>query len=261
MRKILLIIICILALILTTGCNTPEAQYQKLVKAINLGVSVEQVEEFLQKSKALGDEYKDNKQIRLCLESYKAISENKLVSASVYLFNNIPKDYSGEISRGIDHLRTVFKEKAIPEAEKLIKEQKYYDAMTLLNPVKDIEGFSQLWNYAAALEEIKNENMHDAIKQIYKISYFYDGPLADEIKKTKLDIEDMGKYKYIIRDAKPDPVLGMTMYEVEFDSSWGKPEKKNISTGSYGVHEQWVYGYGDYIYIENSIVTGIDESK
>ena len=39
--------------------------------------------------------------------------------------------------------------------------------------------------------------------------------------------------------------------------SWGEPEDINKTTGSYGTHEQWVYGYGSYLYFENGKLTTI----
>lgn len=38
--------------------------------------------------------------------------------------------------------------------------------------------------------------------------------------------------------------------------SWGEPRKINRTTGSYGVHEQWVY-YNSYLYFENGKLTAI----
>lgn len=40
--------------------------------------------------------------------------------------------------------------------------------------------------------------------------------------------------------------------------SWGKPNDVNKTTGSYGVHEQWVY-YGNYLYFENGKLTTIQD--
>lgn len=37
--------------------------------------------------------------------------------------------------------------------------------------------------------------------------------------------------------------------------SWGTPEDINKTVGSWGVHEQWVYGSGYYVYFENGILT------
>jgi hypothetical protein len=39
--------------------------------------------------------------------------------------------------------------------------------------------------------------------------------------------------------------------------SWGEPNDINKTTGSYGVHEQWIYGDGSYLYFENGILTAI----
>jgi len=49
--------------------------------------------------------------------------------------------------------------------------------------------------------------------------------------------------------------LGMTTEQVLL--SWGNPNDVNRSVGSWGVHEQWVYGYSSrtYLYFENGILT------
>jgi hypothetical protein len=39
--------------------------------------------------------------------------------------------------------------------------------------------------------------------------------------------------------------------------SWGEPSDINKSSGSWGVHEQWVYGSGNYLYFENGVLTSI----
>jgi hypothetical protein len=50
--------------------------------------------------------------------------------------------------------------------------------------------------------------------------------------------------------------VGMTAKQV-LSSNWGRPESVNRTTGSYGTHEQWVYGGGNYLYFENGILTSI----
>lgn len=50
--------------------------------------------------------------------------------------------------------------------------------------------------------------------------------------------------------------LGMTKEEVV--ASWGKPRDINKTVGSWGVHEQWIYGefpHSTYLYFENGILT------
>lgn len=39
--------------------------------------------------------------------------------------------------------------------------------------------------------------------------------------------------------------------------SWGRPEDINRSVYSFGVHEQWVYGGGNYLYFEDNVLTAI----
>lgn len=57
-------------------------------------------------------------------------------------------------------------------------------------------------------------------------------------------------------EARGGVAIGMTAKQVRA-SNWGAPAKINRSTGSYGVHEQWVYSGNNYIYLENGIVTSI----
>ncbi len=38
--------------------------------------------------------------------------------------------------------------------------------------------------------------------------------------------------------------------------SWGQPDDINRTVGSWGVHEQWVYGADQYLYFENGKLTG-----
>ena len=48
---------------------------------------------------------------------------------------------------------------------------------------------------------------------------------------------------------------GMTAEQCR--ASWGRPEDINRTEGSYGVHEQWVYGDGNYLYFEDGYLTTI----
>lgn len=56
--------------------------------------------------------------------------------------------------------------------------------------------------------------------------------------------------------------IGMNQDQVK--AAWGKPYKINSSTGSYGVHEQWVMseGFGgDYLYFQNGVLTSMQQSS
>jgi hypothetical protein len=50
--------------------------------------------------------------------------------------------------------------------------------------------------------------------------------------------------------------IGMTEKAV-LASCWGKPEKRNVTITAHGEHDQWVYGNGSYVYLEDGIVTAI----
>jgi len=52
--------------------------------------------------------------------------------------------------------------------------------------------------------------------------------------------------------------LGMSQKRV-LASNWGEPRDVNRTTGRFGVHEQWVYGDGRYLYFKNGVLTTIQE--
>ena len=53
--------------------------------------------------------------------------------------------------------------------------------------------------------------------------------------------------------------IGMTGEMVR--SSWGKPTRVNTTNTARGTREQWVYGTGQYVYLENGRVTAIQQSR
>lgn len=57
---------------------------------------------------------------------------------------------------------------------------------------------------------------------------------------------------------KVAPSIGMTADEVR-NSTWGSPSKINATTTAKGTHEQWVYSTSRYIYLDNGIVTSIQD--
>lgn len=88
-------------------------------------------------------------------------------------------------------------------------------------------------------------NLNLAKDELKEISLNYQGALADEVKALKNAI-----------DAKPS--IGMTRYAVVL-SSWGKPSKINKTTTANVVKEQWVYYGNKYIYLEDDVVSAIQE--
>ncbi|GEM_PF-4420519 len=62
--------------------------------------------------------------------------------------------------------------------------------------------------------------------------------------------------KFTPKIAEGKIIKGMTPEMVR--ASWGEPDDINQTVGSFGVHEQWVFGetYADYVYFENGKVVG-----
>jgi hypothetical protein len=88
----------------------------------------------------------------------------------------------------------------------------------------------------------------------------------DKIQKNKIVIARENKNKklaekYKDSEFKPEILkhkvaIGMTK-EMVVDS-WGNPEDINRTVGSWGVHEQWVYGH-TYLYFEDGKLTSFQD--
>lgn len=57
-----------------------------------------------------------------------------------------------------------------------------------------------------------------------------------------------------------EPEIGMSESDV-LSSSWGEPEKRNVTESANSKKEQWVYSNNKYIYFENGVVTSIQKSE
>jgi hypothetical protein len=43
--------------------------------------------------------------------------------------------------------------------------------------------------------------------------------------------------------------------------AWGEPKRKNVTVGMSGRHEQWVYGSGSYVYLDDGVVTAVSTTE
>ena len=66
--------------------------------------------------------------------------------------------------------------------------------------------------------------------------------------------EEQKRQEYLANE----PQIGMTAEEVK-NSNWGEPKKINKTTFEWGVTEQWCYPNYKYIYLDDGIVTAIQE--
>lgn len=124
----------------------------------------------------------------------------------------------------------------------------------------EIEGWTDITHiatgdfYTAAIRSdgtiLNTQQSKTAIERAKKDSTLSksDRELLDKIKKA----EEYAKAE------KNKPKIGMTALQVK-NSSWGEPKKINKTTTAYSITEQWVYLDNKYVYLENGIVTTIQE--
>ena len=62
-----------------------------------------------------------------------------------------------------------------------------------------------------------------------------------------------GHHLTLIQDGRA--VIGMSTCAAI--GSWGKPERVNRSTYSFGVREQWVYGDGNYLFFDDGKLSSV----
>lgn len=116
-------------------------------------------------------------------------------------------------------------------------------------------------NYYVFLPEEKDDLLSifdddDNKELIEKFDFYYSmegvEKANEEIKKYNEFIDEQERIK------NTPPQVGMSKKEVE-NGLWGKPNKINKTTYSFGVFEQWCYSNYKYIYFENDRVTAIQE--
>jgi hypothetical protein len=145
------------------------------------------------------------------------------------------------------------------ELDSLIKDKDYDSLIMKTEEYKDSnDELNAIYHYASALKSIHDEDDYMVYSNTHDIPSQYKERFTESIneekesykaQKEKLDIE---KYK-----DKP-PVIGETKEQLK-TSSWGLPNDINKTTTGDNVSEQWVYNDGKYVYLNNGIVTAIQE--
>ncbi len=132
----------------------------------------------------------------------------------------------------------------IPTSEAISEQYKTTLAESFCQNRSDGEPYFDLQPIAKYFDDQK-----DADKLIYNTTK---KPLTENCKKvaegclkiwSKQECEDVANKK-----------IWIGMNEMQLNLSWGNPNDKNNTTGSWGTHSQWVYGspiYGaNYVYLE-----------
>lgn len=163
------------------------------------------------------------------LESYLNVNNSKK-NEIVKIYNNAKQEHE-KIT------------KAIEEAKSEINSESYSSAMYTLEKYLNI-------GYSEADKLYKQAQNAEEREEAKKIAEEKARKNAEEREKAKKAAEEKARKK------SEGVRIGMSKQDV-LDSSWGKPKDINTSIGSWGIHEQWIYGGGNYLYFENGILTSI----
>lgn len=141
--------------------------------------------------------------------------------------NKVDEETQNNVISKLNEIRDKTVEQIIQKGQNCIEKGKYEDLQRILKTFEDLKSSSKEFEdfYNTSTEKI---NKHE----------------EEEQAKEKAKKKSQGV------------TLGMTKQQV-LDSSWGEPKDINTSIGSWGTHEQWVYGNGNYLYFENGRLTSI----
>lgn len=257
------------------GCTTEaknESQNEENKKVDVVEVNVEEVEEkvltlvneknyeeafFVYRDSRL-EENEEFYIVRSYLYTMKMYAEDQLYKNVYKELVTIPEEYDGFLAEDIQKARDYYEE------QKEIYLQKYVTDLKNRNYENfndyrqhDMFGndpdFDALNSYSYFLEQDHN------IDHLMNIPNPYSGVLSDEISYWRLVYSEEIAQK-INGDSgnNANPSIGMTAEEVK-NSRWGKPDDINRTITAYGVSEQWVYDIYGYVYLDDGIVTAIQD--
>lgn len=254
----LFILMSFFILFFATGCDS-----QKYNKAIS-HIKEKDWDLALENLKEIPD-YKNTKALIAFAKANKYLAENgesaETYKKAIEIVYDFPGSYeAGELDEDMKNFRIELTRMIdLEEVKNLILNGEYKEA-SVRTVLKNNEGdltYMALYNYASALEHEAKGDLDMMKYYLALISDDYDGPLSKEIKsKIVLRYDEISEKKKFIN--MKDPAIGMTAKEVE-NSTWGSPQDINKTTTASGVSEQWVYSGYRYIYLENGIVTAIQE--
>lgn len=123
----------------------------------------------------------------------------------------------------------------------------FFDTIPKDGKIVAMDFINDLW--LVKYKEVEGYIFSDAI---YKTRAMYD--LLNNSKKDNF----IAEYGEEIGDKIFRKHIWIGMAKSMLLDSRGYPEDKNITTGEWGVHEQWVYRT-KYVYVENGVVTALQD--
>jgi hypothetical protein len=148
----------------------------------------------------------------------------------------------------------VFKDSLNNEIVVGVKE-KHEGLNTSISDFKDKE---QMLTEKQKQEEELNKQIAEEKKQKEQMAIQSEKNATSNAEAKKLRRENLIK-KYGEKNGSmiADGRVAIGMSKQMCIDSWGKPQDINRTTGTYGVHEQWVYNLKSYLYFEGDILTTI----
>jgi len=159
----------------------------------------------------------------------------------------------------------------LDEFQALLRQRKLGAAFSTLNDCAQATGDAQLRDLAdkaraADLRDTAEDNKHPATARLVALDMLLrDYPKEADTTTTRLhaklvklqETENAAEARRVAAQKRREGVtIGMTKDDV-LASSWGRPEKVNKSTYSWGTSEQWVYRSGNYLYFRNGVLESI----
>lgn len=161
------------------------------------------------------------------------------------------KDKNQEIVDKATNKQNEIKDKAfeqtINEAQTQINNQDYSSAQKNLKNYKDLGNQTILDMYNNVTNEV---NKIEAERKAQEEAERKAQQQKAEEERKQREAEEKARKK------SQGVTIGMTQQEV-LDSMWGEPERINRTVTENHVYEQWVYGYPNYLYFTDGILTSI----
>ena len=85
----------------------------------------------------------------------------------------------------------------------------------------------------------------------------YEKFIADKTKRKQWEASIVRKYGKTNGQLIIEGKVKIGFTKAMCEEAWGKPRSINKTTGSWGTHEQWVYGSGNYLYFSGNKLTSI----
>lgn len=181
------------------------------------------------------------------------IQEQKYIEA-YNLFGTIitdNKDKNNEIVDLATNKQNEIKEQmlqqVIAQGQEKINNKDYSSVQTFLGKYKDLGNQTIVDMYNNATSEVNRIEAERKAKEE-----------AERKAREKKEAEERAKREAEekARKKREGVTIGMTQQEVR-DSMWGEPQSINRTVTAGHVYEQWVYGYPNYLYFTDGILTSI----